>query len=163
MRKQKIHDERILTQKRKIGSDAFQILFYSLLLSVLVQQYMFNAPFSQYAVETILLLAISIYIIVRNIMVGNDLFESSKYNQKLVVVNSIVSGLVFAIINTTLNYIKLGDSLKIDIINTVLVFVITFLCLFIIAFVVFEILYVINKKKQKQIESILNNEDSDSE
>jgi cell shape-determining protein MreD len=163
MRKQKIRDERILAQKRKIGSDAFQILFYSLFLSVLVQHYMFNAPFSQYAVEIILLVVIAIYIVVRNIMVGNDLFESSKYSQKLVFVNSIIIGLVFAIINTTLNYIKLGNSFKIDIVNTVLVFVITFLCVFIITFAVFEILYVINKKRQKQIESKLNNEDNDSE
>lgn len=160
MRKQKIQDERILAQKRKIGSDAFQILFYGLLLSVLVQQYMFNAPFSQYAVEIVLFIAISIYIIVRNIMVGNDLFESSKHNQKLVVVNSLVSGLVVAIINTTLNYLRLGDLFKKDIANTILISAITFLCASIIAFVAFEILYVVNKKKQKQIELMLNNEDS---
>ncbi|MBM7871441.1 hypothetical protein JOC70_002941 [Clostridium pascui] len=161
MRREKIQDERILMQKRKIGSDAFQILFYGLLLSVLIQQYMFNAPFSQYAVEVILFLAISVYIIVRNIMVGNDLFESSKYSQKLVVLNSLVTGLVVTIINTTLNYMKLGEWFKRDIINTLLVAVVTFLSSSIITFIAFETLYIVNKKKQKKIESMLNDEDND--
>ncbi|WP_186429585.1 DUF6773 family protein [Clostridium sp. BSD9I1] len=161
MRREKIQDERILIQKRKIGSDAFQILFYGLLLSVLIQQYMFNAPFSQYAVEVILFIAISVYIIVRNIMVGNDLFESSKYSQKLVVLNSLVTGLVVAIINTTLNYMKLGEWFKRDIINTLLVAAVTFLSSSIITFIAFETLYIVNKKKQKKIESMLNDEDND--
>ncbi|MBE6066228.1 MAG: hypothetical protein E7211_00805 [Clostridium lundense] len=161
MKREKIQDERILIQKRKIGSDAFQILFYGLLLSALIQQYMFNAPFSQYAAEVILFLTISVYIIVRNIMVGNDLFESSKYNQKLVVLNSLVTGLVVAIINTTLNYMKLGEWFKRDIINTLLVAAVTFLSSSIITFIAFETLYIVNKKKQKKIESMLNDEDND--
>lgn len=161
MRREKIQDERILIQKRKIGSDAFQILFYGLLLSVLIQQYMFNAPFSQYAVEVILFLAISVYIIVRNIMVGNDLFQSSKYSQKLVVLNSLVTGLVVAIVNTTLNYMKLGEWFKRDIINTLLVTAVTFLSSSIITFIAFETLYIVNKKKQEKIESMLNDEDND--
>jgi len=159
MRNQKIQDERILMQKRKIGSDAFQITFYGLLLSVLVQQYMFNAPFSQYAVEIILFIAISIYIIIRNIMVGNDLFESSKHSQKIVVINSLVSGLVIAIINTTLNYIKLGDLFKTNSLNTILISAMSFLCATIISFIGFEILYLINKRKQKQIQSILDSDE----
>ncbi|KGK86425.1 DUF6773 family protein [Clostridium sp. HMP27] len=161
MKREKIQDERILIQKRKIGSDAFQILFYGLLLSALIQQYMFNAPFSQYAAEVILFIAISVYIIVRNIMVGNDLFESSKYSQKLVVLNSLVTGLVVAIINTTLNYMKLGEWFKRDIINTLLVAAVTFLSSSIITFIAFETLYIVNKKKQKKIESMLNDEDND--
>lgn len=161
MKREKIQDERILIQKRKIGSDAFQILFYGLLLSALIQQYMFNAPFSQYAAEVILFIAISVYIIVRNIMVGNDLFESSKYSQKLVVLNSLVTGLVVAIINTTLNYMKLGEWFKRDIINTLLVAAVTFLSSSIITFIAFETLYIVNKKKQEKIESMLNDEDND--
>lgn len=48
MMKNKIQkDERVLVQKRKIGSDAFNMLFFGLLISVLVQQYLFNSPFTQ--------------------------------------------------------------------------------------------------------------------
>lgn len=49
MRKQVKEDERVLAQKRKIGNDAFQILLYGLIAVILIQAYLFNAPFSQYA------------------------------------------------------------------------------------------------------------------
>ena len=45
MRKAYIQDERIVLQRRKVGSDAFGILFYGLLASVLVQQFILLAPF----------------------------------------------------------------------------------------------------------------------
>lgn len=159
MKREKIQDERVLAQKRKIGNDAFQILIYGLFLSILVQQYMFNASFSQYVVELILLITISIYVIIRNIMMGNDLFTSQKTGQKLVVINSLVCGLIIAVVNTILNYIKLGDLFKIDIVNTLLVSFITFLCGSFTVFIVLETLYIANKKKQMQIESKLKDED----
>ena len=55
MRKAYIQDERIVLQRRKVGSDAFGILFYGLLASVLAQQFIL-CTFSQYAAELILLL-----------------------------------------------------------------------------------------------------------
>lgn len=48
MKKQAIIDERVLLQKSKIGSDGFQILLIGLIASILIQQYIFDAPFSQY-------------------------------------------------------------------------------------------------------------------
>lgn len=39
-------DERILMQKRKVQSDAFQLLICFLLISMLVQKFLFNAPLS---------------------------------------------------------------------------------------------------------------------
>jgi len=158
MRKEKAQDERILKQKRQIGNDAFQILFYALLVSVLIQQYLFNAPFSQYAVECILLLGISGYIILRNIMVGNDLF-GKEYSQKLVVVNSLVAGFMLAVVNTVLNYLRY--TFKPDTINTLIIFGITFLSASVIAFACLESIYLINQKRQKQIESILDKQEND--
>jgi len=159
MKREKIQDERLLAQKRKIGSDAFQILFYGLLLSVLIQQYMFNAPFSQYAVEVVLFLVTSIYVVIRNLMVGNDLFTSNKLGNKLVIINSVVCGLTVAVVNTTLNYLKYRDLFKTDIVNTMLVALITFLSASFIAFVPLETLYIINKKKQMQMEAKLKDEE----
>ena len=40
-----INDERIQSQKRKIQSDALQIVSFFLLISVAVQQFLLNAPF----------------------------------------------------------------------------------------------------------------------
>ncbi len=155
----KKQDERVLAQERRIGSDAFQILFYGLLVSIFVQQFLFDAPFSQYAVEVVLLIAASIYIVVRNLLVGNILFAAEKNSQRLVVINSLVCGLVVAAATAILNYVKLGDLFKTDPGNTALVTGITFLFATATAFVAFEVLYIVNRKKQQQIEDRLNEEE----
>lgn len=159
MKKNKIQDERVLSQKRKIGNDAFQIISLGLFLSVLVQQYIFDAPFSQYAVEMILLITVSLYVIVRNIMVGNDIFDSNKVNQRVVIINSIICGIIITIVNTILNYIKFRDIFTTDIVNSVVVSLVTFVCASVVSFVVLQILYVINKRKQIQIEIQLEDDD----
>lgn len=150
-------DERVLAQKRKIGSDAFNILWIGLIISVLVQQYLFNAPFLQYAVEIVLFIMASIYIIIRNLIDGNDLFSSKKGGQSIVIINSLVCGFTVAIINTILNYMQYSETFKLPItINTVLVAGITFISATATAFVALELIYLMNKKKQKNIESYLN-------
>ncbi|XTR36996.1 DUF6773 family protein [Paraclostridium tenue] len=159
MKKKKIQDERVLSQKRKIGNDAFQIISLGLFLSVLVQQYIFDAPFSQYAVEMILLITVSLYVIVRNIMVGNDIFNSNKVNQRVVIINSIICGIIITIVNTILNYIKFREIFTTDIVNSVVVSLVTFVCASAVSFVVLQILYVINKRKQIQIEIQLEDDD----
>lgn len=160
MKKDIQQDERVLAQKRKIGSDAFNIIWIGLLVSTLVQQYLFDAPFTQYAVEIILFIVGSIYIVVRNLLCGNDLFAAKKNNHALVIINSLVCGITVTIINTVLNYIKYSDASPLPIgLNTVLVAGITFLCATITAFIPLEILYLANKKKQEKIENHLNADD----
>lgn len=128
MKKHSQQDERILAQKRKIGSDAFNILWVGLIISVLVQQYLFDAPFSQYVVEIVLFIAASVYIIVRNLMVGNDLFDSKRGGQATVIINSLVCGFTVAVINTALNYVKYSETADLSIsLNTVLIALITFI------------------------------------
>lgn len=157
MKNQIQKDERVLAQKRKIGSDAFNILLVGLLISVLVQQNFFNAPFTQYAVEIVLFIAASIYVIIRNLISGNDLFASKKGGQGIVIINSVVCGLTVAVINTILNYAKYSETVKLPIaVNTALVAGITFISATATAFVALEILYLANKKKQKNIELHLN-------
>lgn len=157
MKNQIQQDERVLAQKRKIGSDAFNILLIGLMISVLIQQYLFNAPFTQYAVEIVLFIAASIYVIIRNLIDGNDLFASKKGGQAIVIINSLVCGLTVAVINTILNYMKYSETVKLPIvINTGLVGGITFISATITAFFVLELVYLVNKKKQKNIESHLN-------
>lgn len=157
MKRQIQKDERVLAQKRKIGSDAFNILLFGLLISVLVQQYFFDAPFTQYAVEIFLFIAASIYVIIRNIVGGNNLFASKKGGQGIVIINSVVCGLTVTVINTILNYAKYRETVKLPIaVNTALVAGITFLSATAAAFVALELLYLVNKKKQKNIESHLN-------
>lgn len=41
MKKKNINDERLIFQKRKIGSDAYAIISLGLIVSVIIQQYVF--------------------------------------------------------------------------------------------------------------------------
>lgn len=159
MKKEIVQDERVLSQKRKIGNDAFQIIFLGLFLSIFVQSYIFNADFSQYAVEVILLIVGALYVIVRNITVGNNIFESNKVNQRFVIINSIICGIVVVVINTTLNYIKFRDIFKNEMADMLIASLITFLCASASTFVVLQGLYLINKKKQMKIDSKLDDEE----
>lgn len=163
MKNKKIEDERVLAQRRKIGNDAFQILFFGLLLSVLIQQYIFDAPFSQYAVEMILFMVSSVYLLFRSLISGDDIMSYKKYGQKIVILNSLVCGITITIINTTFNYMRYKDFFSKDIANTILVSVVTLVSATITAFIAFEILYILNKKKQLKIEAQLKSQEDDVE
>lgn len=156
----KEQDERVLAQKRKIASDGFGILWAALLISVLAQQYFFKAPFAQYAVEIILFIAASFYLVIRNIAAGNNLFRSRKNSQSIVIINSLVCGITVTVINTVLNYVKYRENAPLPLdLNTALVALVTFISATLIAFIPFELLYQANKKKQQAIESQLDEEE----
>lgn len=163
MKKEKIQDERVLLQKRKIESDAFQILFIGLFLSICIQSYIFNATFSQYAVEMICLIVISLYVIVRNVMVGNNIFDTHKVNQNIVIINSIIGGVIAVVINTTLNYIKFKELYINETSDMLFASLITFLCASVFTFVVLQVLYFINKKKQMKIDLKLKEEEENED
>lgn len=156
MKKDNVQDERIILKKRKINSDTFGILFYGLLISILLQQFVFNAPFSQYAVEFILFAIASCYVVVRNIMAGNNLFNDHNSGQKMVVFNSLISGISIAITTAALNMISLGFKQVGGISNIATVALNSFAYGTSASFVFWEVFYLINRKRQKQIEDKLN-------
>lgn len=152
MKKANIQDERIISQKWKIGSDAFGIIYFGLIVSILLQQFMFNAPFSQYAAEFILFMVAAVYIVVRNIIVGNNLFGDRFKGQKMVIINSIVCGTTITAITTTLNSINFGLEKMGGERGIALIALMTFISGALVSFIGFEFLYIINKKRQKQID-----------
>ncbi|PKM85033.1 MAG: hypothetical protein CVU86_04030 [Firmicutes bacterium HGW-Firmicutes-11] len=153
MKNFKIQDERIVTQKRKIGSDAFGIVYFGLIASILLQQFMFDAPFSQYAAEFIFVMIAAIYVVSRNIIAGNNLFTETFKGQKIVVLNSIVCGVTIAVITTALNTTNLGLEQMGGATGIAMATLITFACGAIVAFIGFELLYIINKKRQDQMDA----------
>lgn len=157
MRKNLIEDERIITQKRKIQSDTCNIVLIVLLMSTIVQQYIFNAPFSQYAVEFICFLGACIYIVIRNIISGNDLYGTKNNDKKLVAVNSLVSGIIICVIVGTSNYIKYSEKFTSGVLFITLT--ITFICGTFAVFLGFSCIHFFNKKKQKKISEELDRED----
>lgn len=67
--------------------------------------------------------------------------------------------ITITVINTVLNYNKLGDLFITDIGNNFILSGITFVCATVAAFIVLKGLYLINKKKQEQIENMLDDDE----
>ena len=159
MKNTDIKDERIVFQKRKIGSDTFGIVYFGLIASILLQQFILEAQFSQYAAEFIIFAVATVYIVVRNIIVGNNIFGESSNGQKMVIINSLISGITITVITTTLNSINYGLDKMGGVPGIALTALITFASGAFVSFIGFEILYRINEKRQKQITEKYNDDD----
>lgn len=157
MKKQIITDERVLIQRQKIQSDAFQLIVVGLLASLLFQQYVLKAPFSQYAVEFVMFFAISLFVLIRNLMVGYNIFGSAKYGQKIVITYSFVCGSTVAVISAVRN----KNLLSLGVPNAILVMLVTFSFAALAAFAILEFFYIANQKKQADIEVHLNDDENE--
>ena len=152
MKKENMQDERILTQRRKINSEAYGILMIVLLVSIPVQQYLLNAPFKQYAVEVICFFGISFYMIIRHMMLGLNIYGETKRAKGIPLLSSIVTGIVVTSINGALNYSKYADKYKEDGIGYfIAVLAVTFISATIGSYIVLSFLDYLNDKKQGKI------------
>ena len=157
MKNQNLQYERVVSQRRKINSEAYGILMIVLLSSMLIQQYLLDAPFEQYAVEFISFFGISVYITIRYMTLGLNIYGEGKRSNAMPFVNSIVTGLVVSAINGFLNYKQYAEKYKEDgIIYFIAVLVITFISATISAFVVLSFLNYLNKRKQAKIQKQLD-------
>lgn len=151
MKNNKINDERIIFQRKTIYSDAYQILIYSLLISILIQQFILKAPFSQFMAEFICLITIWIYTTIRHLCIGMDIYEPHHSSNKNLVINSLSTGAICILIFVVLT----GEK------NFLTIFL-TFISLVCIHFIFQIILKQINKKRQNQIDISLSKIESEN-
>lgn len=149
MKNSRINDERIVSQRRKIQSDAYQILVNCLMISILIQQFIMNAPFAQFAVEFFCLIGIGIYITIRHLSEGVDIWDSPSHTNKRLLKNSIISGGICVSL-----LIFLAGERKVW--NMILIFV----AVIIVHFLTHFVLRNINKKRQKQIDDELSTDEN---
>jgi len=162
MKKQNTQDERVVAQRRKIHSEAYSILMMVLLASILVQQFLLNAPFEQYAVEFICFFGMSIYMIIRYLTFGLDIYGEGKRSKRIPLVNSMVVGITVTTINGVLNYTEYAERYQEDGIGYFITFLaVTFISAAVSAFAVLSYLDYLNKKKQAKIENQLEQEEKD--
>jgi len=159
MRRNIVKDERALAQKRKIGSDTCNLLLGGLLVSVLVQQYIFNAPFSQYAVEFISFSIAGLYIVFRNIIVGNDVFEAKMGSKKIIIVNSLVTGLLVSVVSGIANYATYSEKYVDHMGMLFITWAILFFSGTAITFLISSLIHVLNQNKQKKIAEELDKDE----
>jgi len=159
MRKNLTQDERAVAQKRKIGSETCNLLLGGLFISLLVKEYIFNVPFSQYATEVICLFGAVIYIVIRNIIAGNDLYVTKNNNgKKSVIVNSLVGGLAICVIAGIANYARYGEKYA-DGTLLLITLAITFVSGTVVIFLIYSFIYILNQKRQKKIAEELDKEE----
>ncbi|WP_312442939.1 DUF6773 family protein [Lacrimispora sp.] len=162
MKIQNMQDERVVALRRKINSEAYGILMIVLLGSILVQQYLFNAPFKQYAVEVICFFGMSLYMTIRYMTLGLDIYGEGKRSKVIPFVNSIVAGIVVTVINGVLNYTQYAEKYKEDGIGYfIAVLAVTFISATISTFVVMSCLNYLNKKRQAKIQKQLDEKEQD--
>ena len=164
MKRQNMQDERVAVQRRKINSEAHGILMIMLIISMLVQQFLLNAPFEQYAAEFICFFGMSIYMIVRYMMLGLNIYGEGKRAKGITLLNSIVAGIVVTVINGISNYTQYAEHYKENEIGYfVAVLAITFVSATILVFVALSFLNFLNKKKQAQIQKQLDKDEQNEE
>ncbi|MEK3747236.1 DUF6773 family protein [Paenibacillus sp. FSL E2-8871] len=149
MKNSKMNDERIVSQRRKIQSDAYHILVYCLLISILIQQFIMNAPFAQFAVEVFCLIGIGIYITIRHLSDGVDIWDSKSHTNKRLLLNSIISGGICV----SLLIVLAGE-------RNVWSIILIFVSFIIVYFLTHLVLRNINKKRQQQIDNDLGSDDT---
>lgn len=160
MKKQTVQDERVLAQNLKIGSDTGHLLLLILFISILIQKYLLNASFAQYAVELIAFLGAAFYIIMRNVTLGNDIFQTGKKAKNMVVTTSVFCGIIVTIINGIFNYLKYAEHYTGSLGFFMVTLAITFISATAAAFIIFFIVHLLNEKKKKQIEKKLNEDEN---
>lgn len=162
MKKQNSQDERVIAQRRKINSEAYCILMIALLCSILVQQFLLDAPFEQYAVEFICFFGMSLYMIIRYMTLGLNIYGEGKRANAIPFVNSIVAGFVVTAINGVSNYTQYAEQYKEDGMGYfIAVLAVTFISASVSAFVVLSSLNYFNKKKQARIQKQLDEKEQD--
>lgn len=146
MKNRQMQDERVVMQQRKILSEVYIFLMLLLMGSMLVKQFIFNAPFAEYCVEFIGFFGASIYVLVRNLVSGNNLFKTKK--SKIEILSIFVSAIIIAVMSTIIT----SDSIK-DLKDLIKPISINLLVALLVMFSIYFILNMVVKKRQKKLES----------
>lgn len=153
MKRNIVHDERVINERRKITNEAFSIVMFFLVASILIQQFVFKAAFSEYATEFICFFGGMIYILIRNISVGNNL--TSTVSNKFFITNSLVSGIV---ITAVTGYRMLNDNISTNeiIFTLISVFAISTISSLLSFFTITKL----NQRKIKKLEDELDKDEN---
>lgn len=154
-------DERVLTQRQKINSEAYGILMIILLASILIQQFFLDAPFEQYSVEVICFFGMSVYILARYMMLGLDLYGEGKRSQYIPLTNSLVTGIIATAIHGVLNYTGYAKLYRDGIGYVFAAIAIFFISITASSFILLSFLNYLNKKKQAKIQKQLDEDEQD--
>lgn len=152
MKKDKIYDERIFKERRRINGEAYHLIMIFLLCSILVKQFILHAEFKEYAVEFVAFFGSSAYVIIRNIFVGNNVYRENK--NSLPILNSIIIGASVTFTLVLLRFEKFPN-INAFILESIMAFVWATLT----SLLVYYIIKRINIKRIKYLENKYNDDE----
>lgn len=162
MKRQKIKDERVAAQQQKISSEAYRILMLVLAASIIIQQFILHAPFEQYAVEFIAFFGMAVYVTVRSMVKGINIYGEDQQTKYTQLVSVLVCATVVTVINGVLNYINYAENYREDGISLFIAnLMITFISAALSAFVMLSLIRYLNRKRQERIQKQLDNSEQD--
>jgi len=141
-------DERVRLQRLKIGNEALSLLLIFLMVSTLYKQFVSDASFSEYAIEFLGFLGASVYILVRNMIAGNNVFTNLR-NKALYII-PLICGLATAAASFFMNrdYHQSGENVWLSIVSIAISFVSSAVGAFIMIYAITKI----NEKRTKKLE-----------
>lgn len=160
MKFNKIKDERVIQVSSKIQSEAYFLVLFFLLTSVIIKSYVLDWSFSQYVVELGVITLSTVYIAVRSMMVGHNFMNSSKSRKIVKILGVLALCLIITIVNGIRNYSLYGKKYTgIFDGHFIAVLLFTFISAAILILAVFALLYWFDRKGQQRMERKINNED----
>lgn len=148
MKKSKIQDERILFERREIQSRGFAFIVYILLVAIVIQEFIMQAPFKQYAAELFILISCGVYNLIANVVKGIDLWNVEENPRNKILLSTFVSGFISVILYAIL-------SGKYELYGLAIYFI-SFIAFFFIIQIIFRSLVI---KRRENIDKSINDDD----
>lgn len=119
----KIQDERVINEKRRINSNAFEICLLGLWGIILYRQFMLHQDPSEYRDIFLLVIGLSMYVVFNNIFKGiYSTYRKKITAKKMILISALVGTISFSVVQAFMNnydLTKTKDIFKIIISNIV--------------------------------------------
>lgn len=150
------YEKDVLNSRRRVQSNLFVILFFILLISVLVQLFVFKSDFKQYFVELIAVIFSGYYLIVGNIRVGSAIFDKDN-SRKILLINVILTSFLATLIFSVGYYFNYQEKyqaiLNVHFISVIIIFMISMSVVSTVAFILIDLIMFKKKEIKKELES----------
>ena len=160
----KIKDERIVQLTNKILGETYFVVMLLLIVSIIIKSYIMNMPFTHCITELSVMIVSTIYIVIRSMLTGNTLLNTSKRNKILTILAILGLSLAVAIHNGVRNYTTYGDQYNgIFDFHFLAVLVVTFLSSAALISAIYLFYYLCHIRGNQKIEQEILSDDDDNE
>ncbi len=160
----KMKDERIVGLTNKILGETYFIVMLLLIVSILIKSYIMKMPFTHCITELGVIILSTIYIVIRSMLTGNTLLNTSKRNRILTILAILGLSLAVAIYNGAKNYFTYGDQYSgvLDF-HFLAVLAVTFLSSAAFISLAYLFLYLCHIRGNRKMEKEILSDDDDNE